>query len=127
MVSSDEHPILLVMTNWRERALILSELQEKGYDVRALPGIVPAIGYLVRRPGVRPQLVILDTVDDPDVGERTLRDLLDLTEEAPWIVITSATRTFTGQSLLHGQRITVLSRPLRVEEVVLAAKALLET
>lgn len=124
---SEERPILLIMTHWRERALILAELQERGHDVRALPGIVPAIGYLVRRPKVRPRLVILDIADDADVGEHTLRDLLDLTSGAPWIVITSATRTFAGQELLQERRVTLLERPLRVEEVVLAAEALLKT
>ena len=122
---TEERPVLLVAAAWKERALLLAELQERGFDVRAMPGIVPAIGFLVRRPRVVPRLVILDVGDDPDIGERTLRDLLELTEGSPWLVIASTTRTVDGWPLLTAKRATVLTRPVRVRDVVAAAEKLL--
>ncbi len=125
MRPTEEHPVLLVVANWRERAFILAELEERGHDVRAIPGIIPAIGFLIRRPHVQPDLVILDTSDDPDVNEQTLRDLLDLTGDCPWLVLASATRAFAGRPLLSNERVTLLTRPVRVEDVVTTAENIL--
>lgn len=122
MVYAEERPLLLIVVDWKERALILAELQERGYDVRALPGIVPAIGYLIRRPHLVPRLIILDITDDPDVNERTLKDLMELASHCPWVVITSATRSFTGRPLLQNKRAVLLSRPLAVGAIVEAVE-----
>ena len=122
---SEEHPILLIATDWRERAFILAALEEQGYDVRALPGIVVAIGFLVRRPHVRPILVILDPSEDVDVTERTLADLRTLTEGAPWIVITPVTRALVGESFLSEVGATQLPRPVRVGDLITRVEELL--
>ncbi len=126
MGSPEERPLLLIIADRKERALILAELQERGYDVRALPGIVLAVGYLVRRPRVVPRLVIVDVVGDPDVNEHTLGDLLALTPHSPWVVITSATRAFAGHTLLKNRKVTLLSRPVTVGDVVKAVEQALK-
>ena len=115
---SENRPILLVVVPWKERALLLAELQERGHEVRALPGIVHAIGYVIRRPQVQPALVVLDVNDDPDISARTLRDLAELTEGAPWVIITSATRRVDGLDALPQGQVHTLRRPVRVEDVV---------
>ncbi len=123
---SDAHPILLVAAPWKERAYLLAELQERGYEVRAVPGIHHAIGYLIRRPHVKPALVLLDVTDDPDLSPRTLRDLLALSAPSPWIVLTSATRALPDPSLLKEARVHVLRRPVAVGDVVARVEALLQ-
>lgn len=121
-----EHPILLIATDWRERAFILATLEEQGYDVRALPGIVIAIGFLIRRPHVHPSLIILDTNEDPDINERTLADLQVLGGDAPWIVITPVTRRVVGESFLSEMGATRISRPVRVGDLITLVKQLLD-
>lgn len=115
--SSDERPVFVVAAAWQERALLVAELQERGCEVRALPGIVPAIGYLVRRPHVRPAVVVLDVAEDPDISEQTLQDLLVVTEPSPWVVILPTTRKVDGDALA-APRVMALTRPVSVGEVV---------
>jgi len=123
--AGEEQPVLLVAASWRERAFLLAELEERGYTVRALPGIIQAIGALVRHPHVRPSLVILDLAADPGITERALADLLDLTAPAPWIVIQPTTRRAPGQHLLHSPRVHLFPRPVRVGDIVDQAAILL--
>ncbi len=120
-------PILLVVASWRERALLLAELQERGYPVRALPGIIHAVGYLIRHPDLHPRLVILDVAADPEISERTLADLLELTAPAPWILVGSSTRKVPGQETLPLSRVHLLQRPVRVRDIVALAATLLGT
>lgn len=122
---SEECPVLVVAAPWRERALIVAELQERGCDVRAVPGIVYAIGYLVRRPHVRPAVVVLDVAEDPDISPRTVQDLLQLTEPSPWVVILPSTRKVAPE-LFSSPRIRRLKRPVSVGEVVETVLTLLQ-
>jgi len=111
-------PILLVATPWRSRTYILAELQERGYEVRALPGIRHALGYLIRRPAVRPALVVLDTTGDPDLTLKTARDLFEMTEPAPWVVISSAVHENLPDEMTTSPRVHLLRRPVAVGDVV---------
>ncbi len=119
------HPILLIAAQWRPRAYILAELQELGYEVRALPGIHFALGYLIRRPQVHPALVILDTEEDPDLTPERLEDMLAITEPAPWLVITSGTRPVPPVLARAAPRVHILKRPISIGQVVERARALL--
>ncbi len=120
-------PILLIAAPWRSRAYILAELQEQGYEVRALPGIHLALGYLIRRPAIRPALVILDTEKDPDLTWERVRDLLEITNPAPWLIITSGVRPLSWPLGEHARRVHVLKRPVSIGQIVEKAKALLES
>ncbi len=120
------HPILLVATPWRARTYILAELQERGYEVRALPGIHHALGYLIRRPAVQPVLVVLDTTGDPDLGPETARDLFEMTAPAPWVVITSAVHENLPEEMTASPRVHVLRRPVTVGDVVAKIVELLQ-
>ncbi len=121
----EEHPILLIAAPWKDRAYLLAELQERGYEVRSFPGIVTAIGYLIRRPRVQPVLVVLDVVDDPDISTRTLEDLFAMTESVPWLVIASRLHPLPDTSVLHAPRVQVMYRPVRVGTVVEQVEQLL--
>lgn len=121
----EERPVLVIAAPWRERALLVAELQERGCDVRALPGIVYAIGYLVRRPHVRPAVVVVDVAEDPDISSRTVRDLLQLTEPSPWVVILPSTRK-VEPDLVSSPRIRRMKRPVSIGEVVETVLTLLQ-
>lgn len=114
----EEHPIFLIAAPWKDRAYILAELQERGYEVRSFTGIIPAIGYLVRRPRVHPVLVILDVVGDPGVSPRTVEDLFAMTEEASWLVLASRTQALPDTEVLRTPRVRVLYRPVQVGDIV---------
>ncbi len=115
----DEYrPIMLVAAPWQARTYILAELQEQGYEVRSLPGIRHALGYLVRRPRVHPALIVLDTMGDPDLNARTAHDLFAITAPAHWVVIASAVRENLPEDIITSSRVHVLRRPLAVEDVV---------
>jgi len=114
----EQAPILLVAVPWRSRTYILAELQEQGYEVRALPGIRYAIGYLVRRPDVHPALVILDTVDDPNLSEKTVADLHAITGDVPWVVLLSTQHDGQREFLVRHPRTRVLTRPVRVGDII---------
>ncbi len=122
----EEHPILLVAAPWKDRAYLLAELQERGYEVRAFPSIVAAIGYLVRRPRVHPALVILDIGEDPDISSRTIEDLFSITEDAPWLVIASRVHPLPEVRVLHAPRVHIVYRPVRVGSIVAQAERLLQ-
>ncbi|NPA91990.1 MAG: hypothetical protein GXO55_11205 [Chloroflexi bacterium] len=111
-------PILLIATPWRSRAYILAELQERGYEVRALPGIHLALGYLIRRPQVRPALVILDPEGDPDFSREKIRDLLEITDPAPWLVITSGIRPISWPELTQSDRVQLIKRPVTIGDII---------
>lgn len=122
----EEAPVLLVATPWQSRAYILAELQERGYEVRALPGIRHAIGYLVRCPHVHPALVILDSLDDPDLTPQAVEDLRALTGRVPWVIVLSALQRGALTSLVERPHVHLLVRPVRVGDIISLVTRLVE-
>ncbi|MCD6552730.1 MAG: response regulator [Anaerolineae bacterium] len=113
--------VLLVVNDWRERALILAQLQEEGYTVHAVSTVPWAIALLCRGL-IAPDVAIVDVVGQ-DVAERDLVTLRELIGDAPLVLCTGVYERADTQSILAPTR--VLVRPFRVQDVVDAVREVL--
>jgi DNA-binding response OmpR family regulator len=111
--------IILIVREWKMRALITAQLSEEGYQVMALRIIEEAV-MLLGRAMVRPRLIILDTTDQ-SLKEPVLADLRALAGDAPILVCTGpfdlAQFDFEEVGLTN-----LLVRPFTVGDVVKAVR-----
>lgn len=112
--------LLLIAADWQSRALALAELQERGYDVTAVPGLRHAVKALVDE-RVAPGLIVLDVHDDDDATPRRVEQLLDLAPEAPLILIVGVYDRATWEPL-RARAAAWLQRPVSVGEVAKAVE-----
>lgn len=110
--------LLLLAADWQTRTLTLAELQTRGYDVKALPGITWGIKALVQR-RIEPALVVLDTKDDADVTPERVRDLIRMLPNVPIILIVT-TFARSAYEPLRERVATLLVRPITIGDVVAA-------
>jgi DNA-binding NtrC family response regulator len=110
--------VLLVVGDWRERALILAQLQEEGYTVHAADTCRRAIALLVRGL-ISPDVVVVDQVAQ-DTIEQDLLALCKLIGDAPLVLCTGVYEQAGTQDKLAAA--WVLVRPFRVQDVVEAVR-----
>lgn len=106
--------VLLVVGDWRERALILAQLQEEGHTVHAANTVRWAIAQLGRGL-VAPDVAVVDLVAQ-DAAEQDLVTLRRLIGEVPLVLCTGVYERADAQDRLAPAR--VLVRPFRVQDVV---------
>ena len=106
--------VLLVVGDWRERALILAQLQEEGYTVHAAHAVRWAIALLVRGL-IAPDVTVVDLVTQ-DAAEQDLVTLRGLIGETPLVLCTGVYERANAHNRLRPTR--VLVRPFRVQDVV---------
>jgi DNA-binding response OmpR family regulator len=114
--------ILLIAADWQFRTLVRAQLLEEGLSVRSLPSLEVALADLLRG-GEQPQLTILD-VEEPHTEVRQLRDLWQLTNQAPLLLCGG----ILNRALLERDDLPpaqVLLRPFRVGDIVERARELL--
>jgi len=115
--------ILLSSADWQSRALILAELQERGYEVMAVPGVRYAINAALKGL-INPPLLIIDVYGDKSATPEEVRGLLTLFRDRPAILLTPALNQARWEPLRpHVTR--YLRRPIRIGDVIDAVQALL--
>lgn len=106
--------VLLVVGDWRERALILAQLQEEGYTVHAVDTVQWAIDLLVRGL-IAPDVALVDSIG-LQADERDWNALGELLADTPLILCTGVYERANAHNRLRPTR--VLVRPFRVQDVV---------
>jgi DNA-binding response OmpR family regulator len=116
--------VLLIASEWRQRALIRAQLIEDGLDVMAIESSDEAELLLSRR-AARPRAVIL-ALEDEDQPEATLTALARLVSSDRLIVLTAAGALPADRARALGAS-RVISRPYDVGEVVRVARAVINS
>jgi DNA-binding response OmpR family regulator len=113
--------ILLISADWQFRALVYAQLQEEGFQVRALPSLEAALAAVMRG-SERPRLMILD-MQGIEAEAQVVTDLWRLTAEAPLILCggPSSQARLSMQGLLPAR---VMLRPFRVDDLVKEVRGL---
>lgn len=117
-MSDLERQLLLLVSDWQTRTLALAELQERGYDVMALPGLRWGVKAIVQQ-RVEPALIVVDTKDDSEATPDRVRRLRDMAPGAPVVLIVSAYDRERFEPL-RDIVAAFLVRPLTVGEIVAA-------
>lgn len=108
--------IVLLDTEWPQRALVRAQLLEHGFDVFATNSWAATRPHL--RPGAKPRLVIVDLQGLPD-PEQVLADLRVLMKPERVLVLSALGSVAPEQIEPLGFR--VLKRPIAVGDIVTAA------
>lgn len=108
--------LLLLISDWQTRTLTLGELQERGYDVMALPGLRWGVKAIVQQ-RIDPLLIVVDTKGDSEATPDRVRRLRDMASRAPLVLIVGA---YDRQAFepLRASVAAFLVRPLTVGELV---------
>ncbi len=112
--------ILLVAADWQSRALLLAELQEAGYAVRALPGLRQALRALIGR-RLRPRLILLDVHGDSDAAPPYAAQLADLAGGVPLVLLIGAFDA-AAWGPFADRDAEILRRPVSVGQVAAAVR-----
>jgi DNA-binding NtrC family response regulator len=115
--------ILLSSADWQSRTLILAELQERGYEVMAVPGLAYAIRAVLKG-HVDPPLVILDVHGDESATPEKVQGLLTLLPGRPVLLLTGVYDASRWEPL-RAQVARFMRRPIRVGDVVREVQRLL--
>ena len=119
------HDILLSSADWQSRTLILAELQERGYEVMAVPGVKYAINAALKGL-VDPPLLIIDVYGDESATPEDVRGLMTLFRDRPVILLVPVFDQARWEPL-RGDVARYFRRPVRVGEVIQAVQQLLPT
>jgi hypothetical protein len=113
--------VILLGTEWPERALLRAQLIEEGYDVVALDSW--PIPRLYRRQGMKPRVLIIDLRGLPD--PRTTLDEVRFVIPVDRVLVVTALGTLTGTEVRRlGYK--AIERPATVGEIVAATAALVQ-
>jgi DNA-binding response OmpR family regulator len=112
--------IVILATAWRERALIRAQLIEEGFEVAATDTWATLRSYL--RPGSKPRLALVD-LQNLVGSQEILRDLTVLMEPSRVLVL-RASATVT-QKEIEALGFGVLNRPMTIEDIIAAVRAVL--
>jgi len=115
--------ILLIAADWKERRLLYGELLEAGYDVKPVPGLAVALGFLLQK-SVEPRLIVLDIHDDSDATPKSVQHLFTLSPDVPAIVIVGL-MDHPAWEALQTPKATLLTRPISIGKVVDVVKQFL--
>lgn len=113
--------IMLLGTQWPERALLRAQLIEEGYEVVAVDEW--PIPRLYRTPEMKPRLLVVDLHELPDPG-RTLEEVRFLFSPDRVLVVT-AWGTVSAAELQHLGFHTI-TRPVTVGDIVGTAARLMD-
>jgi hypothetical protein len=112
--------ILLLSSEWPERALLRAELIETGFNVVAIDAW--PIPHLYRQPGAKPRVVIVDLRGLPE--PRSVLEELRLVIPPDRVIVITALGTLAPDTIRQlGHH--VVRRPTNVSDVVDAAASLL--
>lgn len=110
----------LIAADWQSRALILAELEARGVEMRAEPGMRWAMRALLHEP-LQPPLILIDPTGDRDATPAKVERLLDVLAESggepPALVFLVSAFDRTPWEKIYGQRATILVRPRTVGAV----------
>ena len=109
--------LLLVATDWQSRALLLAELQEAGFPVRAAPGLQWAIAWLLRGEVGKPALLVVDVHQDPLALPDQVATLHRLSGGAPLVLIVGVYQRRAFEPL-RASCAAFLVRPITIGQVV---------
>ena len=115
--------ILLSSADWQSRALILAELQERGYEVMAVPGVRYAINAALKGL-IDPPLLIIDVYGDKSATPEQVSGLLTLFRSRPAILLTPALNQARWEPL-RPRVARYFRRPIRIGDVIDAVEALM--
>jgi DNA-binding response OmpR family regulator len=106
--------IWVIAADWQFRAMVLAQLLEEGYQVRAMPSPQMALAALLRGEEP-PHLLIVDT-HDGKIEPRVLHDLWQAAGQAALILCGSAQH----RAALHQEDLParLMLRPFRVADLV---------
>jgi DNA-binding response OmpR family regulator len=111
--------ILIIAAGWQFRALVRAQLVEEGFEVSAWPALEFALAHLLRGGG-QPQMIVLDA-EGIEIKARMVSDLWQLAGQVPLLLCGGASsRAALSQADLPPA--TILMRPFRVRDVVLAVR-----
>lgn len=117
-MTADTRP-WLIAADWQSRALLLAELDVRGIEVRAVPGMRWAMRALLReRPAV--PLVLIDTAGDSEAQPPTVERLLAILAEdgaAPRLILLVSAFERTSWEEAFGGKALLIVRPRTVGEV----------
>ena len=119
-VSAQRPDIVLLGTEWRERALLRAQLIEQGYEVVAIDAWPIPRPY--RRPESKPRLLIVDLRELPRPRE-TLDEVLFVLP-ADRVLVLTALGTLRADEVRRSG-FNVIERPATIGEVVRTAAILL--
>jgi hypothetical protein len=112
--------IVLLGPEWPERALLRAQLLEEGYDVVATDAWPIPRQYL--RSGMKPRLLIVDLQGLPEPREAL--DEVRAVIPPDHVLVVTALGTITADEIAHFG-FHVIKRPIRVADIVTAARGLL--
>ena len=112
--------IVILATEWRARALIRAQLIEEGFEVAATDTWATMRSYL--RPGSKPRLALVD-LQNLVGSQEILRDLTLLIEPGR-VHVLRASATVT-QREIEALGFGVLNRPITIEDIIAAVRAVL--
>ena len=112
--------IMLLGSEWPQRALLRAQLIEEGYEVVAVDAWPVPMMY--RRPGMTPRLLLIDLQGLPD-PQQTLREVPFVVPPGRVLVVT-ALGTLARDDV-HRLGFATIERPVTVGQIVAAAGSLL--
>lgn len=109
----------LIAADWQSRALLLAELEARGVEMRAEPGLRWALRALLRE-RLAPPLILIDSSGDPEATPRKVERLLAvLTEDgvSPVLIFLVSAFERGAWEQAFRERATILVRPRTIGEV----------
>ena len=112
----ERRDVLLIAADLNERRLLYGELLEAGYDVKPVPGLAEALGFLLQK-SVEPRLILIDVRDDPEATPNTVTHLLTVVPAVPLILVVGSIDRSAWETLRS--RVAVrLARPITIGKIV---------
>jgi CheY-like chemotaxis protein len=112
---NDKPKILLIIGDWRTRALVHAQLDEEGFEARSSLSWIEALALIDRPPQPRFEAIVVDVSDDK-VDDLLRRRLAFLANRAPIVALTGVFGPQPEDLLAMGVQ-DVLRRPVTVGEV----------
>ena len=112
--------VIVLGTEWPERALLRAQLIEEGHEVVALDAW--PIPRLYRRPGMKPRVLLIDLYELPNPGE-TLDEVRFVMPPERVLVVTALGSLRAEEVRERG--FNVIERPATIGQIVAATGALL--
>jgi len=114
---------MLIAADLNERRLLYGELLEAGYDVKPVPGLAVALGFLLQK-SVEPRLIVLDVHDDADATPKSAEYLLTLSSGVPAIAIVGSVDRAAWEAL-QTRLAALLPRPIAIGKIIEIVKQIL--
>mgnify|MGYP006304886693 CR=1 FL=1 len=123
MGEEKRHPVLVVSTEWKTRAMLAAEVGERvPRDVVSVADVNEALG-LIKAGGVDPAVMVVDA--GQHIQPEDVRRLLEAKREVPLVLVVSRLRQ-EGFDALRARCAACLARPVRIGFVAEKVVGLLE-